>query len=592
MKDPRLLLARLAIPALIALLFLALIPQINLWVVRGDHWNGSYVVMQGDEPLYSAYIRSLIDGQPRRNDPFSATNNPIPESAFSIQFVPPYVIATLARIFNVSASTAMILLAVFTALASALAVFWLLLSVTSDQRLASAGVLFVLCLGGMAGGHGLVGILLKSDLTISALPFLRRYQPAASFPLIFLFMVMYWRAFRADLDRSRRLYSIGSGACLSILVFCYFYLWTAGAAWMLCFGLVWFVVRPSEKKRAIETTAFAFAPVLAGLLFYAHLLSQRSHAIDQLLIVTHTRMLDLFRVPEIIGMSVIAALFIAYRRACIELSDPKFIFALSTAFVPFLVFNQQVATGRAIQPFHYEAFVVNYLVLIALLITLSFWMNFSRRALLWLALLSFAWGFVEVALVSKMVWVPQAVKADETVPALLELRELSKRGAPASSIVYSPDLAVNRFLPTWTTQSTLLDMGGLDFGSVSAAQRKEFLYLHLYYSGTSIEGLRASLNGEAGTEGYARSLIFGHERITRELGGNFRPIQAHEVEQEVERYRSYVAAFSRAEVLKRPLTYAIVPSSGNFNFSCLDQWYERDQGQQFGSYVLYRLHTR
>src|SRR5215813_1586112 len=94
----------------LALLVLSLIPQVHLWLVRGREWKGAYVAIQGDEPLYSAYINSLIDGRTRRNDPFAAkddsADSPLPESTFSIQFIPPYVISLLARGLGVTAATA------------------------------------------------------------------------------------------------------------------------------------------------------------------------------------------------------------------------------------------------------------------------------------------------------------------------------------------------------------------------------------------------------------------------------------------------------------------------------------------------------
>src|SRR5206468_3286474 len=143
------------------------------------------------------YINSLIDGRTRRNDPYGAKDDsptsPLPESTFSIQFIPPYVISFLARIFGASASTAMIALIAVMGLLASLAVFWLLKSVTGDHRLAAAGTLFVLCLGGISGGHAFLGLLLKTtDLSMPSLPFLRRYQPAASFPLVMVLIGMVW----------------------------------------------------------------------------------------------------------------------------------------------------------------------------------------------------------------------------------------------------------------------------------------------------------------------------------------------------------------------------------------------------------------
>src|SRR2546422_7579237 len=122
------------------MVLLSLIPQIHLWLVRGRDWNGAYVSPQGDEPLYSAYTNALIDGRTRKNDPFggqdSSASAPLPESTFSIQFVPAYMIALPARTFGVSASTAFIVLIGVAALFSRVSVFWLLNYITCVHRLA------------------------------------------------------------------------------------------------------------------------------------------------------------------------------------------------------------------------------------------------------------------------------------------------------------------------------------------------------------------------------------------------------------------------------------------------------------------------
>src|SRR5438128_7111159 len=135
----------------LAMLVLSLIPQLHLWLVRGRDWNGAYVSLQGDEPFYSAYMNALIDGRTRKNDPYAAKDNtlasPLPESTFSIQFIPPYVISFVARVFGASASTAMIALLGAAGLLATLSVFWLLNSIVGDVRVAAAATLLVLCIG-------------------------------------------------------------------------------------------------------------------------------------------------------------------------------------------------------------------------------------------------------------------------------------------------------------------------------------------------------------------------------------------------------------------------------------------------------------
>jgi len=134
-----------------AMVFLSMLPQLHLWVVRGRDWNGAYVSLQGDEPFYSAYLNALMDGRTRRNDPYagkdSTVTSPLPESTFSIQLIPAYVISFLAKTCGISASTAFIVLLGVSGLLASLCVFWLLNSLVGDRRIAAAGTLFVLCMG-------------------------------------------------------------------------------------------------------------------------------------------------------------------------------------------------------------------------------------------------------------------------------------------------------------------------------------------------------------------------------------------------------------------------------------------------------------
>jgi hypothetical protein len=588
----------------LAMVLLSLIPQIHLWLVRGRDWNGAYVSPQGDEPIYSAYINALIDGRTRKNDPFggkdSSSTAPLPESIFSIQFVPAYVIALPARTLGASASTAFIVLIAASALLSSLSVFWLLKRVAGDPRLAAAGTLFVLCLGGAAGRYGLFGTFL--DIGIPFLQFLRRYQPATAFPLFFVFQLLVWHALTTQSKRGTRVSAIIAALTMAMLIFSYLYLWTGAAAWLACIGVLWLYFRPSDRRKTLAVlttiggiTALALAP-------YVYLLSQRAATLDQQLILISTHSPDLLRVHEILGATILVALVIGIWRIRIERTDERVIYAASLALLPFIVFNQQVLTGRTMQTFHFENFVVNYSTLVALLITVTLlWKPVPRRLLIWMAGLSVAWGVIVVGLPSRLVFVPLAVANDKSIPVLLRLRELSRQDGTladlrtkgqASTLVFSPSIVLVTLLPTWTSQGTLLDVTGVDCGSVTREERKEFLYLHFYYSKADAEVLRQALNGDPTMDRYARSLIFGHERITPTLNFHFRPIQQDEIDQEVRTYQAYSDSFSREEVLKRPITYAVIPADTNFDFTNLDRWYERDAGERVGAHTLYRLKLR
>src|SRR6476469_6237569 len=101
---------KLAILGAIAVTLLSLYPQLLMWGARGREWNGTYAEIHGDEWVYSSYVQALIDGRPRRNDPYTGRDDrpdsPQPESLFSIQLVPAYVIALPARLLGLSSSSA------------------------------------------------------------------------------------------------------------------------------------------------------------------------------------------------------------------------------------------------------------------------------------------------------------------------------------------------------------------------------------------------------------------------------------------------------------------------------------------------------
>src|SRR4051812_27200126 len=144
---------------IIAGLFLAvfsLYPQFKMLYLRGAEWNGNYAYNDIDEVAYAAYLKALIDGRPRKNDPYTGRDDspqsPQPESLFSIQFVGPYTIAIPARLFHIPATWAMTISGAAAAFLTALAIFWLLGMMAGDSILAMAGSLVVLCGGALFAG--------------------------------------------------------------------------------------------------------------------------------------------------------------------------------------------------------------------------------------------------------------------------------------------------------------------------------------------------------------------------------------------------------------------------------------------------------
>jgi hypothetical protein len=590
----------------LAMVLLSLIPQIHLWIVRGREWNGAYVSPQGDELLYSAYLNALINGRTRKNDPFggmdSPPNSPLPESIFSLQSLPAYAVALPSRALGTSASTAFIVLIPVAALLACLSLCWLIRDVTHDPQLASAGSLFVLCLGCIVGSYGFFGTFV--DVGVAAFPFLRRYQPATVFPLFFVFQVLVWRALSNE--RRALVFSTLAGLTLVVLIFSHLYLWTASAAWLACLGSLWFYFQPADRRKSITVLAVIGGIATIALVPYVYLLSHRATTLDKQQILISTHRPDLFRLHEILGAVILLGIIVGIARKRIKKADPKVLCAASLAVLPFVVFNQQVLTGKTMQVFHFEVAVVNYSTLVGLLITGALlWQPIPRRFLMWMAGISLAWSVFLVALPARLVFVPQTISDDRKIPVLLRLKELSKQDGTlvdlrtkgqASTLVFSPNVALIALLPTWTSQGTLLDMTGVDCVGLTPEQRKKFVYMHLYYSNADIEALRQALNGKLDRSheelSSVRTALFGYERTSPALTSRFKAIESNDVEQELWAYQMYTNSFSREDAASRPLSYAVIREESRVKLGNLDRWYERDAGERFGDYTLYRLKLR
>ncbi|MDX6498583.1 MAG: hypothetical protein QOG23_1843 [Blastocatellia bacterium] len=591
-----------------AMVLLSLIPQINLWVIRGRDWNGAYATLQGDEFLYSAYVNALIDGRPRRTDPFAGQDStpqlPLPESSFSTQFLPAYALALPARGFGISASTIFIILMGLAGLLSSLSLYWLLGLVTGDKKVAAFGVVLVLCCGALAGGQGIVGVLFGQQRS-AFVPFLRRYQPAVVFPLFFVFCALVWKMLVVDRKRLALLCSALAGLTFAVLVFSYLYLWTAALAWFVSFALFWIFLRPrTERWSSVMVLSLTTVIAVFSFIPYAVLVSHRSASLAEAQILVRTHQIDPFHIPEMIGAILLAAIIVAIRLGRIKRREPRVIFALSLAVLPLVLFNQQILTGRSIQPVHFDYYAANYAVLISLAIVMALlWQPIPNRALVWIAALCFSWGILEVGLLVSARTAPDAAD-DQTIPVLMRLKELAKvdgtliglrsRGN-ASVLVFSPRVDVMRILPTWSSQRTLLAAGAQDFGTATRKERQELLYEQLYFSEVDGARFREFLNHKTDDtymNFYAPSVMFGDDRFLSIFSLHSRPIQQDEIEEAVRDYQAYVDSFSREKALHHPITYLVTSVKSESNLSHIDRWYQRDAGERLGDYNLFRIKMR
>ena len=612
---------RFGIIAGLFLVVFSLYPQFKMFYLRGAEWNGNYAYNDIDEVAYGAYLKALIDGRPRKNDPYSGRDDspesPQPESLFSIQFAGPYTVAIPAQVFGIGAPWAMTISGAVAAFLTALAIFWLIGMITGDSLFAMAGSLVVLCGGALFAGEGAIGEILGTSYSYPYFPGFRRYVPAMAFPAFFAFAGLVWKILNGEarekdetnpkskiqnlksrVSSSPFLLIALSALAFGYTVFTYFYVWTTAVAWLGCVGVCWLIVRPDGVRRDLKMLAGLGAGCLLLLVPYAYMIANRAQTMDDMTMLVRTRAPDLTRTPELISFVVLGVIGIGILLKMFELRDRAILFAVSLALVLVVVFNQQIITGQSLQPIHYQVFIGNYVAGLAVVVTLAaVWRTAGRReatpariAVSMLAVVAAAWGFVECHYTVRVLDEVNVVR-DEAFPVAKRLVELAALDSdPHRKVVIHLGIAEGDDLPTIAPQAVLWARHQHVFAGLNWQENKERYYQQLYYQGVS--GRQMADGMKRGDDFVSMIALFGWGRHTDRLNSNYKPLTFGEIDAEARKFDEYVRYFDAKRNVATRLDYLIAPVDPAQFFDNIDKWYTRDAGETFGKYILYKLTLR
>jgi len=587
---------------LIAGLFLAiftLYPQFKMWYLRGNDWQGHYAYNDIDEVAYASYVKALIDGRPRKNDPYTGRDdtpeNPQPESLFSIQFAAPYTVAIPSRIFGIGAPWAMTLAGAFAGFFAALAAFWLIARLTGNSLYAMMGSLFVLAGGALWAGEGAIGEIFDFSYSYPYFPAFRRYIPAMPFPFFLAMIALVWLLVNTEEMRRRIIYCVLAALCFAFTNFSYFYTWTTGAAWLGCLVIVWSAARPEGFWKDFKAFIALGLGCLLSLIPYAILLSKRSHTMDDVQLLVSTHAPDLQRVPIYISFVALLIIIAGVLLKKISFKERETLFAVSFALVPLVIFNQQIITGRSLQPIHYQVFIGNYVAALALVVAIGillkkteiFNKTFAKAAIAFVALLAVVWGFVECHYTVRVLD-DANVERDKGFDVGRYLTEIYKQNGDTHKTVIMPfSMLQGDDLPTIAPQSVLWARHQHVFAGVTWQENKERYYQYIHFQGVSPEDLANSMK----TKGDFVSMIalFGWGRHTDRLNANYKPLTYGEIDEEARVYGEYIKNFNPRSSPDTILSYLVVPSDWQIDFANVDKFYQREQIAGFPSYTLYRV---
>lgn len=578
-------------------------PQLKMWYVRGGDWQGAYAYNDIDEVAYAAYLGSLIEGRPRRNDPYTGRSDTLEheqeESLFSIQFAAPYAVAIPARILGLSVNTAMWVSGGIAAFIAGLALFWLIGKMTDDSVYAMAGALIVICGGALFAGEGAISEILFDGFSYPYYPALRRYLPAMPFAVFFIFCACVWQLLTSEDMKQRIIFTFLSSLCFAFTVFSYFYIWTTAAAWLACLVVVWLVFRPEGWVKDFKAFIALGVACVASLIPYAYFLSKRSHTMDNVQLLVLTRELDLWRFPELVVYAVIVMLLLAVLLKVVKIKDRSTLFVLSLTLTVIAVFNQQLITNHSLQPIHYQVFIGNYVAGLALVLMLGLLFktlspsSVKSVGFALLAVIAAIWGVVECHYTVRVLDEANLIR-DEGMPVARRLTELSKNDIPSPESQRAITLAFSHIqaddLPTIAPQAVLWARHQHVFAGVTWQENKERYYQFLYYSDLDEDWLAKAMKEDG--DFVSMIALFGWGRHSGRLSSQSKPLTYGEIDEEAARYAEYRKNFSMKEASHPTLSYVVIPNDWNMELKNLDRWYERDNGEVHGKYILYKVKLR
>jgi hypothetical protein len=322
-----------------------------------------------------------------------------------------------------------------------------------------------------------------------------------------------------------------------------------------------------------------------ALVPYYYLLSKRAPAVDAVQLLDRTHAPTLASVPLIIGLIVAIVAFIYARRTSTHVA----VLCISFALTPVVLLNQQVLTGISLQPVHYEIFIGNYLVLVALLL-LAFMLYEKRlsetaRLHVYLLLIAGIWGFLEVATSANRSAASAGLR-DRAVPAITRI---SAKPDAAGKVVLATNFDVADIIPTFGPLRPLWSAHSSSAGGIDPVENKRLFYLFLYFSGFTSRDLADALNRNSFE---VTAAIFGSDRALPTLASGGKGISKGDIETEVKGFEAFVARLDRQTALTPEISYAVIPKADDFDMRNIDRWYSRDAGVEVGLFRVYELQPK
>jgi hypothetical protein len=299
-----------------------------------------------------------------------------------------------------------------------------------------------------------------------------------------------------------------------------------------------------------------------------------------------------------VGLLLAVAIVLLVWTRRLSLDSPLTLFTLAFAAMPVFLFNQQVITGRSLQPVHYELFIANYVVLTAVVLFFSMIYRapvigpqiYRQFAIAVIGALAAVWGSAETYKSARRNR-EFADLRDTSIPPIryidsIEQHNIRRNG---SAVVLATNTGTSDMIPTVASLRPLWSSHSSSVGGLGVAENKRLFNHFLVLAGFTEEDVAEGLQHKAFE---MTAAFFGSERALPSLGQGAEPITPEEIEFEVRQFGEFKRNFSKESASDPELSYVIVQDGYEPNFSVLDTWYERDEGIVAGPLRVYNVTLR
>jgi hypothetical protein len=298
------------------------------------------------------------------------------------------------------------------------------------------------------------------------------------------------------------------------------------------------------------------------------------------------------RFPEYIAFAVLITIFVAIALKMLEMRDSSVLFAIALALVPFVIFNQQIVSGRSLQPIHYQVFIGNYVAALAVFFTagLLWWRRFGQgrtgpkliSVVLFLA--AIGWGMVECHYTVRVLdWANE--RRDKALPVGKRIEEvISERGRSYNTTVMAVDGVLADELPSIAPAAVLWSLHQPIFSALDEQVYRERFFTFLYYLNADKDYLEKAI-----AENHAfRISLFGWGRESTRLTKEYKPITALEIENVLRDYEEFAAGFDHEKASETEIHFLIFPKTWHYDLTQIEKWYELDRGEVVADFVIIR----